>query len=479
VKELKGRFNYSNGAEILVRNKKYYIALLMLLAAFLSYNYNFFLVTNDQLFTAHQLDSEQLVLDGILHKSSDDGLLRLGTYPRPEIENSIDISRQLYEEQLISGEFKEYKSQFGLQLHFFYFISQAINRNVNFLQSIPAFLMSLIVMLFFIVIEREFSLRHALFFCLPLIFSPWVVIFARNLYWVEATWFLPTVITLYFGRRSLASAKGTVIMTAILFVSFLIKCLCGYEYLTTIGLSACVPLVYYAAQTRIGIKRTLVQLMICCAALSFAFSIALIMHSFSLNSTSKNPLNEIILTAKIRLSGQDPVELAKEFSKDAADQEESQLEFIDKYSKSLTCNRFMVAARYFVMPHAVPWIDRIRLNDADQIVVDEFRDNPSLGEIRSSISRISSPVSVFLLTSSRTVFLFFNLLVLRIILKRKDFLSLAVAFSILAPLSWFIIAKGHSYIHDHMNFVLWYLPYISFGMMLLVSSKSIKREEST
>ena len=36
-------------------------------------------------------------------------------------------------------------------------------------------------------------------------------------------------------------------------------------------------------------------------------------------------------------------------------------------------------------------------------------------------------------------------------------------FSILAPLSWFVIFKAHSYIHTHMSFLLWQMPFTFFG----------------
>ena len=32
--------------------------------------------------------------------------------------------------------------------------------------------------------------------------------------------------------------------------------------------------------------------------------------------------------------------------------------------------------------------------------------------------------------------------------------------SSLAPLSWHILAKAHSYVHTHMNHILWYSPFL-------------------
>ena len=42
-------------------------------------------------------------------------------------------------------------------------------------------------------------------------------------------------------------------------------------------------------------------------------------------------------------------------------------------------------------------------------------------------------------------------------------LILTTWFSILAPLSWFVIFKAHSYIHTHMSFLLWQMPFTLFG----------------
>ena len=42
-------------------------------------------------------------------------------------------------------------------------------------------------------------------------------------------------------------------------------------------------------------------------------------------------------------------------------------------------------------------------------------------------------------------------------------------FSILAPLSWYVIFKAHSYIHTHMSFLLWQMPFTLFGFAVFGS----------
>ena len=48
---------------------------------------------------------------------------------------------------------------------------------------------------------------------------------------------------------------------------------------------------------------------------------------------------------------------------------------------------------------------------------------------------------------------------------RRQYIALFVFLvsSILAPLSWLIIFKGHSYIHTSMNKLIWYMPFILIG----------------
>ena len=50
--------------------------------------------------------------------------------------------------------------------------------------------------------------------------------------------------------------------------------------------------------------------------------------------------------------------------------------------------------------------------------------------------------------------------------RKLSALSIATWFSILAPLSWFVIFKGHSYIHTHMNYITWHMPFTLLGFAL-------------
>ena len=40
--------------------------------------------------------------------------------------------------------------------------------------------------------------------------------------------------------------------------------------------------------------------------------------------------------------------------------------------------------------------------------------------------------------------------------------------SFLATISWFVLAKAHSYIHTHMNYVLWYFGFVQVCLYILI-----------
>ena len=53
-------------------------------------------------------------------------------------------------------------------------------------------------------------------------------------------------------------------------------------------------------------------------------------------------------------------------------------------------------------------------------------------------------------------------------IKEKYFYSFLYYVMLLAPMSWFVLAKSHSYVHTHMNFVLWYFGFIAIMIYMII-----------
>lgn len=49
--------------------------------------------------------------------------------------------------------------------------------------------------------------------------------------------------------------------------------------------------------------------------------------------------------------------------------------------------------------------------------------------------------------------------------------------SIFAPISWFVLAKEHSYSHFHLNYVVWHIPFTLFGWAMIGEYVCQKKEK--
>jgi hypothetical protein len=84
-------------------------------------------------------------------------------------------------------------------------------------------------------------------------------------------------------------------------------------------------------------------------------------------------------------------------------------------------------------------------------------------------------VAFFLVFS--VVFLLQNRLANQVPIRKGVALIAATWYSILAPLSWFVIFKKHSYIHTHVNPMVWQMPFTLLGLVLcgFVMSEFLRR----
>lgn len=134
----------------------------------------------------------------------------------------------------------EYRSQFGLQGKIFKklsnFISPDINYNIKILHVLCSIAAAIVFIIIVVLIFIKYGLLMATIFYLTFLLSPWIVNFARNLYWVEFTWFMPMAVGLFCSLK-INYYKYRIFCYIAAFFTILIKCLCGYEYISTIMLS--------------------------------------------------------------------------------------------------------------------------------------------------------------------------------------------------------------------------------------------------
>jgi len=206
----------------------------------------------------------------------------------------------------------------------------------------------------------------------------------------------------------------------------------GYEYITTTLVMMVVPLVYYARRDSWPIRKFLVWLgtsiMAACTAIFFSFA-GLIFQISAVLGGPQAGIAHIVYSLGKRSYG-DP----SYFPANAA--------------ASLNAPTIPIIQRY---------LEGTFFGFGNYVRV--------LG-----VSSYQSPGQI-LYWHLIIAFLAFSLVALffstRAVSRRDSTLVPALVgatwFSILAPLSWFVIFKAHAFAHFHMDYIVWQMPFVFFG----------------
>lgn len=295
--------------------------------------------------------------------------------------------------QKAAEKFSLYGSQVGLQGHLFGLAARILKHPKTWLLFRIANISALIFVLMLISgqLAKRYGALMGICFLGVSVLSPWIRSFAPNLYWVEFTWFVPMLL----GILCLNKPKQKLLWYALLFLSVLVKCLCGFEYLSTILVGAILfpaaEWLYYKER-----RKTLFRVILTLGLLSItAFLIVYIFTAMMRNpdlSIGEAMAHFYSTNVARRLQGSDP------------------------NSISTTVSPLKVIALYF-------W------------------------------ENLSGKAMLLLTVCTGLTF----------ILRKKffgetNFFQWALfLLSLFGTLSWFALAKEHSYIHMHLNFVLWFI----------------------
>jgi hypothetical protein len=476
------------------------VALIIFIVSTLSFFGNYFIAANPRWFAEHQLDSEQLVLDGILHYADNapKAPLILGRYSRPDISEQYKLAHSLYEESNRDGVFGEYHSQYGLQVKVFGLLASR-GFSLSALQFFVASGLGICASAIYLILRRsKFSGLCSAAFPICMAFSPWVIVFARNLYWVEFTWFLPSIVTALYATvlgddrcPGKLGSRTAMLFSFALFATVLIKLLCGYEYITTIYFAALISFIGLAMRGKVWT----IYILRSCLAISLIFALAFVssigIHARQLESLGKPGFSTILLTASKRASAANPSSMFEKLCNQAEDLsgfEDCKKNYISAYSKSLSSNPLRVAYGYLFVPSFLPWLHDYTVVPAPLSQHEKSILRNSLGDLKRlrpdlAVQRlVSLPLGAYKKVAQRV-----QLKILQIIQKISFPLFLCVILVVFWPdrpilgylaalfagsASWYFAAKGHSYIHYHMNYVLWYVVFLPASFVLLVERVS-------
>lgn len=382
----------------------------------LSFYKNNFAIADMDTFINWQNDSEALVL-GRLIKSRQSGLQ--STY------GFLQRDPNWYEDnKFITGEHTDtsliYLSQIGLQGLAFGIIDKYISLNNNDTLKLLYFINSLFLAILIVLVafwaNNQFNLLSGLFVIIGCMLSPWLVFSAKNLYWVLWTMLLPftTILYLQWLEQKIGRINQLFFSLAAFFTVF-IRTACGFEFISSILISIEIPVIFYAIGEKWNSKRYLYRSLFIGVGGLLAF-----IATFCINMWQKvmyfGDFNAALEEMKYNISkrtGAFNVELAPDYQNSL---EQPLLKIVDTYLRggsSLVLDYRMAELILFLI-----------ILTSCLLISPKY--TPSIEEKRNKLAP----------------------------------LAIVTYISLLAPFSWMILAKGHSVIHPHINYILWYFPSI-------------------
>ena len=390
------------------KNKKLVFKILVVAAFVLllaNYMTDFLHIANIEWFKTWQADSDTLIL-GRAYATKHFGIMH-------------DYSMLQYSEGFSNGLFdpntmEAYLSQFG-----FAGSVLGIILNLPFGLTICHFLLCVLFCgtMFYIIkwIYKEFGTTAAFGAFLMAFMSKWLVVSVRDLYWITFIFILPFAVSLYFLKKEESGKSALLPWSIANFFIILFKALSGFEGITVILTNSILPIFYYAHKNKWGFKKLFKDCFIIGVSGLLAFMSAIMAHLVQLYFYYGNNWNEALAsfnntvavrTAATAFSG----ELPEDF---AASMKASKLEVL-----------------YLYLKKGIPVI----LNFKMYVILIIF----AISAFAAGIQNKTKPVA----EEKRKVYSYI----------------LFAALSTLGPISWYILASPHSYIHVHINYFYWSLP---------------------
>ncbi|MCL4367009.1 hypothetical protein M1563_02470 [Patescibacteria group bacterium] len=424
---------------LITRNKFLIVVFLIL---FLSYSVNFFNSADNQLANNFEVGSQNLVEDAI----------RCQIIYHHSIFNNLLVSADTTCDTLKST---PYFSQSGIQgyllavfapkklflLPLYYFLCRFIF----------AALLSIILSLYVFVISKEFSKKIAIFVMLLLAFSNWLIYFAKNLYWISFTMFLPYIFAwscyLYFKKKSR-------LFLFYLIIGFLItiRSLAGYEYLSNIILSCFTPILYYEIIQKTSIKSLIKKFLLICIVGFFAFSIAFAIQLYQVST----------------YLGSFPAALSKIGDK------ASERTFNNTYVNQGFFEQIIITSPpVYNLLNSLNLVNQYNNTASEQTFFITWSIIRYVFSPTFSLSILPTTVNLALFSMFPISLLTFLILSTwrksKLMMKNKQLFALywCTLYSLIASFSWFILAPGHSINHPHMNGIIFYLPFLLVAYIVL------------
>lgn len=391
------------------------------------FRYNALGAAETEAFNGWQLDSQALVIakiESTTPQAKAPGIDALGLLVAVPDQNAPSATF----DWLGSGakptttSYAPYQSQIGFAGYLFTALYHLGFTTISSLQIVNSALFVAVLALFTLLLRRATSTSFAVLFAIATLGSPWLAEAGRNLYWVPWTWFLPACAALWF---TMARGRTRWLAAAALAAAFLLKWASGYEFLTSVTLlAAAMPVLQRAFHPESRPVRAVLRDALAVVGIAVVgFVVSLLVLAFLVGAGNfAYGANVILFDAGKRTYG------------------------------GVTVDDPLLAAS-------------IAANPLDVVATYLFSWNTDVFSFGTGtpLDLVIGPHGLWMLIIAAAV-----VVVARAVRGDRrwirDLWVLGIALSV--PISWFVAAKAHSYVHPFINFVLWYL--ITVGALLWI-----------
>lgn len=411
-------------------NNKTLFAFFSFVLMYLSFGHNIFHAVNPDKFYTTGSVSDALVI-GRLVQSREHGVFseqgRMGRFLGLE-GDMHDNQTRLYIGEIEGGEYTHYDSQFGVQGMLFSGIDNLLSNfdvgaeaRLNFYHTIIALLFSLILTGLLVMMFDDIGLTAVSLILLSILLSRWQVYYSKSMYWSLPTMFLPMFVVFLACKLESSGRKiNLLLLSFFVMLLIMLDALMGYEYITTVMLAAVTPLVYFKMRDGWSNERLIKRMFLLGSFALAGFLIAIALHLYQLKLASGNYTDafEIIKERILARTYTDPEDYAG-----------------TAYYESQQTSVFYVLYVYLIKGGTfrlkIPFILWVLM--LIKVTVNFIRNESGFSEKKTNIIR------TLIVTSW---------------------------FSLMASLSWIVLAKSHSEIHTQVNYIVWHLPFMFFAFAL-------------
>ncbi len=403
---------------------------------YLSFGHNIFHAVNPEKFYSTGSTSDALVI-GRLVESRERGLIsgegRMGRFIGNEgdLDKNRDSNQTNFYLGAIRGDeysYTHYDSQFGAQGMLFSSIDSILAQfdidaetRLIIFHTLLALLFSLILTCLLVIIYDDIGLTASALILVSILLSRWQVYYAKSLYWMLPTMFLPMLIVFLACKlESMGRKFNLPLVSLLVMLLVMIDALMGYEYITTVMLSAVTPLVYFMIRDDWNNKQMLQRFTLISFFSLIGFLAALMLHTYQLELATG--------------SYTDAIEIIKE----------------------------RILARTYTNPDDYAGTPYYESQETSVFYV------LYVYLLKGGSFRLKIPFLLWILMLTHITIKFNRNKIISGEAKTKLIKTLIITtwFSLVASLSWIVLAKSHSQIHTQVNYIVFHLPFMLFAFAL-------------